>query len=104
MSDIFRELFGGGHHGSRHGGHHGGHHEEHHHDRRWGEPYREGAQNPQRSVAVTKCPECGWANEVSSNFCSQCGTNLKPKPVQGSSCGTAVPTSASFCPNCGQKL
>ncbi|WP_443111926.1 zinc-ribbon domain-containing protein [Alicyclobacillus sp. ALC3] len=68
------------------------------------EPYREGAPNSQHPVTVTKCPECGWVNDVSSNFCSQCGTNLKPKFVHCANCSTAVPANASFCPACGQKL
>jgi len=112
MSSFFRELFGGHHgkhHGGHHGSHHGGHHDDHHHhDRQY--DYRQYGQDqmpPQPTIpnkSLIACPNCSQTNEAHFKFCSQCGTNLQPRPATCQGCGRSVPLNSAFCPNCGNKL
>ena len=47
------------------------------------------------------CPECGTKNRKNSKFCTECGTKLNIKQIC-KKCHAELPASAKFCPECGQ--
>jgi RNA polymerase subunit RPABC4/transcription elongation factor Spt4 len=57
------------------------------------------------------CHRCGNSVPVLSNYCSFCGTLLRPEFLQTfppasricANCKTRIPFQARFCPECGQK-
>jgi tRNA(Ile2) C34 agmatinyltransferase TiaS len=49
------------------------------------------------------CPSCGYENQLSVKFCSECGTGL-PIPGKCKSCDHQNNLSAKFCSECGIPL
>ena len=47
------------------------------------------------------CNKCGAKNPTDSNFCNNCGTQLKIKCPK---CGDINPNNSNFCNNCGESL
>ncbi|MCL4458590.1 MAG: zinc ribbon domain-containing protein [Chloroflexi bacterium] len=49
------------------------------------------------------CPNCGTANRDGSNFCNECGQNLR-EVVQCSTCGSGNIATYHYCVSCGAQL
>ena len=48
-----------------------------------------------------QCPHCGFYNNISQQFCGNCGQKL---PHNCSYCGASVSYGARFCGNCGSQI
>jgi hypothetical protein len=66
-----------------------------------GEGLRAGVLDDQEQTVV--CQSCHEENDVTANFCGQCGKPL-PKPHACSSCGKFNDADARFCDNCGKSI
>ncbi len=66
-----------------------------------GQGLRAGA--PGAAVSRVRCPECQADNEVTANFCSQCGAAISSqRTCRG--CGAVHDIAARFCAKCGEPL
>ncbi|EQB68994.1 SPFH domain-containing protein [Cuniculiplasma divulgatum] len=53
------------------------------------------------------CPKCGAAVPSTSNFCPNCGNDMRiqqPATIKCPKCGSEIPANSKFCPDCGQKI
>ncbi|MHA1416142.1 MAG: double zinc ribbon domain-containing protein [Candidatus Heimdallarchaeaceae archaeon] len=55
------------------------------------------------SFKVVKCLNCDSSNHPDSNYCNQCGIQIRKKTVLCSICGQKIVNEES-CPSCGRKL
>ena len=60
-------------------------------------------QKEKPAFKVVKCLNCGSSNHPDSNYCNQCGVQLRKKTVLCSICGQKI-TNEDKCPSCGRKL
>lgn len=50
---------------------------------------------------MTECTQCGTANDVTNQFCGNCGTKV-PRPLKCAGCGGSRIEGQAFCGVCGE--